>query len=67
MELVNEIFRQAYTHKFAYDAETLVLLLERHGFENAAQTDYGKSREPDICIDFEDRAHESLYVEGSKP
>ena len=66
MELVNEVFRQAYTHKFAFDAETLERVLLRAGFARATTAQFGQSLDPELAIDFADRAHESLYVEGVK-
>ena len=66
MELINEIFRQAYTHKFAFDDETLVHLLLHCGFAHASRAEFGRSLDPELAIDFADRAHESLYVEGVK-
>jgi predicted SAM-dependent methyltransferase len=66
MELVNEVFRQAYTHKFAYDHETLERVLLHTGFARAERAQFGVSLAQDLAIDFADRAHESLYVEGIK-
>lgn len=66
MELVNEVFRQAYTHKFAYDAETVEQLLKDAGFARSIHQAYGRSVAPELAIDFAEREHESLYVEGIK-
>ncbi len=66
MELVNEIFRQAGTHKFAYDAETLIRLLQDAGFSRVQQQSYGQSFDERLRIDLADREHESLYVEAVK-
>jgi len=66
MELVNEVFRQAYTHKFAYDHETVERLLADVGFGQIVHQEFGKSLDPELAIDLKDRAHESLYVEGVK-
>lgn len=63
MELINAVFRQGVEHKFAYDAETLVRLLERSGFR-AHQSSFGQSALPELAIDSSDRASESLYVEA---
>ncbi len=66
MELVNEVFRQAYTHKFAYDAETLIQVLRDAQFRTVEQQQFGSSFHPELAIDLESRAHESLYVEAVK-
>lgn len=66
MELINEVFRQAYTHKFAYDAETLRQLLLDAGFTRSVHQEFGRSELPEVALDLPARAHESLYVEGIK-
>jgi len=66
MELINEVFRQAYTHKFAYDHETLERVLLHSGFARTERSRFGVSLDPELAIDFADRAHESLYIEGVK-
>jgi predicted SAM-dependent methyltransferase len=65
MELVNAVFRQGVEHKFAYDGETLVALLGRHGFR-AAVTRFRSSALAELAIDSPDRESESLYVEGRR-
>ncbi len=67
MELVNVLFRQGYEHKFLYDFETLQLLLERNGFSGIQKQQFGRSIDPEICIDLAVRASESLYVDAVKP
>lgn len=64
MELVNEVFRQSFTHKFAYDYETLERLLLDAGFSRVQRQEFGRSLEPDLLLDLPSRAHESLYVEA---
>jgi predicted SAM-dependent methyltransferase len=66
MELINVVFRQSQEHKFAYDFETLALILRRNGFEDIRKQEFGKSMIPDMCIDLDVRASESLYVEAVK-
>ncbi len=66
MELVNEVFRQAYTHKFAYDAATLIQVMHDAGFSQVKEQAFGRSLNPRLVIDLESRAHESLYVEARK-
>lgn len=66
MEAVNVVFRQGAEHKYAYDAETLMNLLRRCGFARVQQQQFGRSRMPEICLDQQMRASESLYVEAVK-
>lgn len=66
MELVNEIFRQSYEHKYAYDYETLELILKDAGFSNVTKQEYGKSIDSIMAIDIESRKTESLYIEAIK-
>jgi predicted SAM-dependent methyltransferase len=65
MEVVNAVFRQGVEHRYAYDAETLLLLLERHGFD-AVQSEFGTGQRPELVLDSADRASESLYVEARR-
>lgn len=60
MEFINEVFRQGGDHKYAYDAETLIMVLQNAGFQNASQQSAGE-------LDSPARVTESLYVEGIKP
>lgn len=64
MELLNHIFRQGFEHKYAYDFETLASLFRRSGFARVSQSQFGRSVNPEMCLDRETRASESLYVEG---
>jgi predicted SAM-dependent methyltransferase len=66
MEVINEVFRQAYQHKFAYDYETIEFLLKRYGFGKVAHQQFNQSFLPELCLDHPKRALESLYVEGQK-
>lgn len=66
MELINAVFRQGYEHKFAWDYETLELVLQKCGFASVTRQAFGHSMLPELCIDNPRRAAESLYVEGSK-
>jgi hypothetical protein len=66
MELINVIFRQEQEHKFAYDFETIELLLKRHGFNEVTKREFRQSANPELSIDSEGRAAESLYVEAKK-
>jgi hypothetical protein len=64
MELINVVFRQWEEHKFAYDYETLALVLSQAGFRTIRQQSFGETLSPEICLDLERRASESLYVEA---
>ena len=61
MHSVNYLFRQGTEHKYAYDLETLVRVLEQSGFEKVAR------REPEAGLDLEGRRSHTLYVDGFKP
>ena len=63
MELVNKVFRQAYTHKFACDHETLERVVPHSGFARAERAQFGVSLANELAIGFAARAHDSLYVE----
>jgi predicted SAM-dependent methyltransferase len=66
MEFINAVFRQSGEHKYAYDAETLINLLRRVGFESVRQTSFGISLAADMAPDTPERRAESLYVEAVK-
>lgn len=66
LELVNAVFRQRSEHKYAYDAETLIMDLNAAGFSTATQQKFGQSQVAEAAIDSAIRGPESLYVEGVK-
>lgn len=66
MELINFLFRQGQQHKFGYDFATLEFLMRKGGFTRISRRSYGDSQQPELCIDMEIRATESLYVEAVK-
>ena len=66
MEVVNAVFRQRTEHKYAYDAETLMLDLGAAGFSSVIHQAFGKSVLPGAALDTPERASESLYVEAVK-
>jgi predicted SAM-dependent methyltransferase len=66
MEFINAIFRQYGAHKYAYDAETLLLLLQEAQFSSSFETTYNVSSDPNMALDSPQRKSESLYVEGRK-
>ncbi len=66
MELINMVFRQLWQHKYAYDFETLELVLHKNGFLRVVREQFGQSQMPDLCLDQPRRADESLYVEATR-
>jgi hypothetical protein len=66
MQLVNAVFRQHGEHKYAYDEETLQLILRPAGFSRVLPQRFGISIDRDMAPDSEARKTESLYVEAVK-
>src|SRR5947199_7692600 len=66
MQFMNAIFRQGYEHKYAYDDETLILILRETGFPHVALQQFGTSIDLKMAPDSDDRRTESLYVEAVK-
>jgi predicted SAM-dependent methyltransferase len=67
MDRVNQMMRESGQHLWAYDAESLLLLLRKVGFAKAVEQKFGESLDPSMRgIDTEARAFESLYVEAVK-
>ena len=66
MQFMNAIFRQRYEHKYAYDDETLLLVMHEAGFRNVVAQQFGVSLDPKMAPDRKHRRMESLYVEGTK-
>ena len=66
MEVINAVFRSGFSHKYAYDYETLEFLLLKYGFKTAMRQAYGRTQLPELNIDLAIREAESLYVEGVK-
>jgi predicted SAM-dependent methyltransferase len=66
MEFINAIFRQYGQHKYAYDAQTLIIMLQEVGFSSSSETAYNVSSDPNMTLDTPARRTESLYVEGRK-
>jgi predicted SAM-dependent methyltransferase len=60
MHCVNFFFRQGREHKYAYDFETLALVLRDAGFADAKRRDFSSE------IDSEDRRDGTLYVDARK-
>ena len=66
MEFINEIFRQGTEHKYAYDADTLIMRFGDAGFSRVIQQSYGVTATGESPLDTKARSGESLYVEGIK-
>jgi predicted SAM-dependent methyltransferase len=66
MQFMNAIFRQGYEHKYAYDEETLILVMREAGFRNVVAQQFAISLDPKMAPDRNDRRTESLYVEAVK-
>jgi len=49
MQFMNAIFRQRAEHKYAYDAETLVLALRQAGFVDVVVQQFGVSIDPKMA------------------
>ena len=60
MHHVNYLFRQGDEHKYAYDCETLALILVHAGFVDVRRRDF------DPSLDSESR-RESLFIKARKP
>jgi predicted SAM-dependent methyltransferase len=63
MELVNTVFRQKDEHRYGYDHETMEVVLNKAGFSKVLKKAYMESELPNLCLDTEARASESLYYE----
>ena len=61
---VNGLFREC-GHQYAYDYETLRVLLGKAGFSRVTKEAFGHGSEVNLLIDSEERKIESLYVEAT--
>jgi predicted SAM-dependent methyltransferase len=66
MQLINAVFRQGTEHKYAYDEETLVLILREAGFSRILRQQFAISIDEQMAPDNEARRTESIYVEAIK-
>lgn len=66
MHIVNHIFHQDGEHLFAYDFETLKLVLQEAGFKKTSRVSFRQSNDPALAIDQEVHTPYSLYVEAAK-
>ena len=67
IEALNSYFRQRYEHQFLYDVEMLRYCLINAGFGGITQVGFQiAGKMPEIVLDDEDYAWESLYMEATK-
>ena len=67
LERVQIMMREGGQHLWVYDAESLLLLLQRAGFTSCVEQEFGVSQHPRLQhIDTQARAFESFYVEAVK-
>ena len=66
MHIVNHIFHQSGEHLFAYDFDTLKLLLERSGFRKVVKQQFHVSIDARLAIDQENHHLYSLYLDAVK-
>ncbi|PZR07119.1 MAG: hypothetical protein DI539_24060 [Flavobacterium psychrophilum] len=66
MARINGIFRN-HGHLFIYDFDTVKKILEDAGFVHVKKETFQHGRNPSLLNDTDWRAHESLYVEATKP
>jgi predicted SAM-dependent methyltransferase len=67
LDRINQMMREYGQHLWAYDTESLLLLLRKTGFSSARQLKFGESLDPRMQnVDSPEREFESLYVEAVK-
>ena len=66
MQFMNAIFRQGYELKYAYDDETLILVMREAGFRNVVAQQFAISLDPKMAPDRKGHRTESLYLEAVK-
>jgi predicted SAM-dependent methyltransferase len=66
MTMVNHVFHQEGEHYFCYDFETLEYILKQAGFRSVRKVAYRVSDDPELCLDRQEHAKYSLYVEAQK-
>jgi predicted SAM-dependent methyltransferase len=66
LQLINSVFRQRNEHRYAYDEETLTLVLHEAGFSRVIPQSFAVSIDREMAPDTEVRRAESLYVEAVK-
>ena len=63
--IVNQVFRD-HGHLFAYDFETFERLLNEAGFRQVKKCNHKESGDPNLMLDSDERAPESLRIECIK-
>lgn len=67
MDRINLVMREYGQHLWSYDSESLELAVRRAGFSTVVRQDFRRSLQKDMAeLDSEERAFESLYIEGLK-
>jgi hypothetical protein len=66
MAMINHEFHQGGEHMFGYDFETLRYVLVKAGFAEVSKMAHGSSGDAELCLDREEHARYSLYVEARK-
>jgi predicted SAM-dependent methyltransferase len=66
MHIINHIFHQGGEHLFAWDFETMELMLRRAGFSDIRQRQFRESADPELAIDLKVHEPYSLIVEAVK-
>lgn len=66
MAMINHVFHQDGEHFFAYDFKTMKYVLEQAGFSEISKMAYARSEDAELCLDREEHAKYSLYVEAQK-
>ncbi len=68
---VNRIFYvdrdSLFGHRTMYDFALIKALLDKYGFEDVKQCEFGQGRDPELLVDCSKRKIESLYIEASRP
>lgn len=68
MDVVNSAFRWKHQHLYMYDEETLRMFLNDVGFVDIQRREFNQSANQELAgLDLEERRHETLYMEASKP
>jgi len=62
--ILNHTFRQDGEHKFAFDFETLEIILKKFGFSKVIKQEFGKSIDERLKNDLPNHQKYSLYVEA---
>ena len=64
MDSLNRVFRMGNAHRYAYDFDTLAVLLREAMFDDIRRESFGTGRDPALIRDKAHYAVESLYVEA---